>query len=181
MALGRPPRPSMPLLLHMAQGNARRVAGKKGSAKLPAQAQCVAAWAYYPNTEGSDQYMKTRRETHHHPPALDKQPLTESPTMRSFVAKRITTPVVFKTIPYSRRAQLWNRQASIIMDLTTLALRHGWRCLPRVWAPKKFSKRWGGTRKSHARVIIRRQQNWVSTERRWPRQRRMGWWAGTPS
>jgi hypothetical protein len=52
--------------------------------------------------------------------------------MRSFVAKRITTPVVFKTIRYSRRAQLWNRQASIIMDLTTLALRHGWRCLPRV-------------------------------------------------
>jgi hypothetical protein len=32
----------------------------------------------------------------------------------------------------SRRAQLWNRQASIFMDLTTLALRHGWRRLPRV-------------------------------------------------
>ena len=76
--------------------------------------------------------MKTRRETHHHPPALDKQPITESPTMRSFVAKRITAPVVFKTIRYSRRAQLWNRQASIITDLTTLALRHGWRCLPRI-------------------------------------------------
>ena len=44
----------------------------------------------------------------------------------------ITTPVVFKTIRYSRRVQLWDRQALIIMDLTTLALRHGRRCLPRV-------------------------------------------------
>jgi hypothetical protein len=42
------------------------------------------------------------------------------------------SPVVFKAIGFSRRVQLWNRQASIIMDLTTLALRHGWRCLPRV-------------------------------------------------
>ena len=40
--------------------------------------------------------------------------------------------VVFKAIRCSRRAQLWNRQASIIMDLTTLALRHGWHSLPRV-------------------------------------------------
>jgi hypothetical protein len=52
--------------------------------------------------------------------------------MRSFVAKHITAPVVFKTIRHGRRAQLWNRQASIIMDLTALALRHGWRCLPRI-------------------------------------------------
>ncbi len=29
--------------------------------------------------------MKARREMHHHPPALDKQPITESPTMRSFI------------------------------------------------------------------------------------------------
>ena len=28
------------------------------------------------------------------------------------------------------RVQLWNQQASIIIDLTTLALRHGGRCLP---------------------------------------------------
>jgi hypothetical protein len=76
--------------------------------------------------------MNARREMHHHPPALDKQPITESPTMRSFVSNSITTPVVFKVIPLSRRVQLWNRQASIIMDLTTLAIRHGWRCLPRV-------------------------------------------------
>ena len=122
----------MHLSLHMAQGNARRVAGKKGSAKLPAQAQCVAAWAYYPNTERSNQYMKPRREMRHHPPALEKQPITESPTMRSFVFNDITIPVVFKANRCSRRAQLWNRQASIIMDLTTLALRHGWHCLPRV-------------------------------------------------
>jgi hypothetical protein len=76
--------------------------------------------------------MKARRETHHHPPALDKQPITESPTMRSFIRNGITIPVAFKAVRYSRRVQLWNRQASIIMDLTTLALRHGWRCLPRI-------------------------------------------------
>jgi len=49
--------------------------------------------------------------------------------MRSFVFNDITIPVAFKAT-CSRRAQLWNRQASIIMDLTTLALRHGWRRLP---------------------------------------------------
>ena len=50
--------------------------------------------------------------------------------MRSFAFNGITIPVAFKAIRCSRRAQLWNRQASIIKDLTTLALRHGWRCLP---------------------------------------------------
>jgi hypothetical protein len=29
--------------------------------------------------------MNARRETLHHPPALDKQPVTKSPTMRSFI------------------------------------------------------------------------------------------------
>jgi hypothetical protein len=76
--------------------------------------------------------MNARREMHHHPPALDKQPITESPTMRSFVRNNITSPVIFKVIPHSRGVQLWNRQASVILDLTTLALRHGWRCLPRI-------------------------------------------------
>ena len=50
--------------------------------------------------------------------------------MRSLLFKDIAIPVVFKAIPYSRRAQLWNRQPSIIMDLTTLSLGHRWRCLP---------------------------------------------------
>ena len=50
--------------------------------------------------------------------------------MRSFVFNDITIPVAFKAICYGRRVQIWNRQASIITDLTTLALRHGWRCLP---------------------------------------------------
>jgi hypothetical protein len=76
--------------------------------------------------------MKPRREMRHHPPALEKQPITESPTMRSFVSNDITIPIVFKAIRYSHRIQIWNRQASIIMDLTTLALRHGWHCLSRV-------------------------------------------------
>jgi hypothetical protein len=44
--------------------------------------------------------------------------------MRSFLFKDITIPIAFKTIPYSRRAQLWNRQASIVTDLTMLAFRH---------------------------------------------------------
>jgi hypothetical protein len=76
--------------------------------------------------------MNARRETLHHLPALDKQPITESPTMRSFSFNSITTPVVFKAMRYRRRVQLWNRQASIIRDLTTLTLRHKGHCLPRV-------------------------------------------------
>jgi hypothetical protein len=50
--------------------------------------------------------------------------------MRSLLFKNITIPVAFKTIPYSRRAQLWNRQASIVTDLTMLAFRHGWHWVP---------------------------------------------------
>ena len=50
--------------------------------------------------------------------------------MRSFVSNGITSPVGFKAIRYSRRVKLWNRQASITAELTTLALRHGWHCLP---------------------------------------------------
>ncbi len=37
--------------------------------------------------------------------------------MRSFISDNITIPVAFKAIRYSRRAQLWNRQALIITDL----------------------------------------------------------------
>jgi hypothetical protein len=91
----------------------------------------MAASDYYSNTKRGNQYMKPRRETRHRRPALEKQPITESPTMRSFVFNDITIQVAFKA-SCSRRAQLWNRQASIIMDLTTLALRHGWHSLPRV-------------------------------------------------
>jgi hypothetical protein len=50
--------------------------------------------------------------------------------MRSLPSKDITIPVAFKAIPYSRRAQLWSRQASIVTDLTMLAFRHGWYGLP---------------------------------------------------
>ena len=52
--------------------------------------------------------------------------------MRSFVFNNITIPVAFKVIRCNRRTQLWNRQAGIIMDLTALALRHGWYSLSRV-------------------------------------------------
>ena len=50
--------------------------------------------------------------------------------MRSFVYKTITIPVAFKAIPCSRRAQLWNRQASIMIDLNMLGFRQGWCDLP---------------------------------------------------
>jgi hypothetical protein len=45
--------------------------------------------------------------------------------MRSFVSKNIAIPVAFKAIPYNCRAQLWNRQASIVTDLAMLAFHHG--------------------------------------------------------
>ena len=76
--------------------------------------------------------MKPHREMRHHPPALEKQPITESPTMSSSVNHSITISLAFKAIRCSRRAQLWNRQASIVIDLTTLALRRGWHSLPRI-------------------------------------------------
>jgi len=48
----------MSLFLHIAQGNARRVTGKKRPAKLPARISLlrgrIVAWAHYPNTERSD-------------------------------------------------------------------------------------------------------------------------------
>jgi hypothetical protein len=50
--------------------------------------------------------------------------------MRSLVSSDIICPEVSKAIHCSRRVKLWNRQASIIRDLTTLALRHDKRCLP---------------------------------------------------
>jgi len=46
--------------------------------------------------------------------------------MRSLLFEHITIPVAFKAITYSHRAQLWNRQASIVTDLTMLAFLHGW-------------------------------------------------------
>jgi hypothetical protein len=43
--------------------------------------------------------------------------------MRGLLRKYIILPVAFKAIRESRRTQLWNRQASIIVDLTMLASR----------------------------------------------------------
>ena len=125
----------MPLSLHIAQGNTRCVAGWKGPAKLPGRISVLrphCGLGLSPEHGAQRPIYETGREMRHHPPALEKQPITESPTMRSFVFNDITIPVVFKANRCSRRAQLWNRQAAIIMNLTTLALSHGWRCLPRV-------------------------------------------------
>jgi hypothetical protein len=122
----------MPLSLHIAQGNTRRLAGRKGRAKLPAKISVLRLGLISRARSAVTNILKPRREMRHRPPALEKQPITESPTMRSFVSNDITIPIVFKAIRYSHRIQIWNRQASIIMDLTTLALRHGWHCLSRV-------------------------------------------------
>jgi hypothetical protein len=45
--------------------------------------------------------------------------------MRSLLSKDITIPIAFKAIRHGGRAQLWNRQVSIIRDLTKLASRLG--------------------------------------------------------
>src|SRR6516165_8306125 len=58
---------------------------------------------------------------HHYQRALEKQPITESPTMRSFLPNAIIILIAFKGIGCSRRALLWNRQASIILDLVLSA------------------------------------------------------------
>ena len=44
--------------------------------------------------------------------------------MRSLFVKIITNPAAFKTIRSGRRAQLWGRQASIVIGLSKLAFRH---------------------------------------------------------
>jgi hypothetical protein len=53
--------------------------------------------------------------------------------MRSLPSETITYPPAFKVVPSSpssRRAQLWNRQASVVTDLTVLAFRQGWYWVP---------------------------------------------------
>jgi hypothetical protein len=48
---------------------------------------------------------------------LEKPSVTESPTIESFVPDAFSMLVVLKGIGCSRRARLWNRPASIILDL----------------------------------------------------------------
>ena len=54
---------------------------------------------------------------------FNKTTITELTIMRGLLREYITLPIAFKAIRESRRAQLWNRQASIIMDLTALTFR----------------------------------------------------------
>src|SRR6516164_8047974 len=119
----------MPLSLHVAHGNTRRVAGRKKPAKLPARVSELRLGRFTRTLSAVSQYMNRAGKCVTISRRLEKQPITESPTMRSFVFKFNTIPVAFKAIRCSRRAQLWHRQASIIMDLTTLAVRHGWHSL----------------------------------------------------
>jgi len=121
----------MSLSSDIARENTERLAGRKESANLPARLFPRDPGAYCSNN--TDHFIKPRREMRHRLAALlRKQPVTESPTMRSLLFKDITIPVGFKAIPYCLCAQLWNRQASIVTDLTTLALHHRWRCFPPV-------------------------------------------------
>jgi hypothetical protein len=60
--------------------------------------------------------------------------------MRSLLSKDITIPIAFKAIRHGGRAQLWNRQVSIIRDLTKLASRLGV-VLPPDLSTCEFSKR----------------------------------------
>jgi hypothetical protein len=128
----------MHLSLHIAQGDAGRVAGKQRASNAASLNRCVrpaiAAWAYYRTRSAAANLWirESAPETHHHLPALDKQPITESPRMRSLLPQDITTAVALKVTSCSRRFQLWNRQASIIRNLTALTRSHGRRCLPRV-------------------------------------------------
>ena len=66
---------------------------------------------------------ETASRDRHHLPALHQTTITELTKMRGLPREYITLPIAFKAIRESRRAQLWNRQASIIMDLTALAFR----------------------------------------------------------
>ena len=124
----------MSLSLHIARGNRKTLSRQErtSEATSPKYGVAPALWIFTRTGGRSDPSIKPRWETRHRLPALEKQPITESPTMRSFVFDYITIPVAFKAIRCSRRPQLWNRQARIIMDLTALALRHGWHSLSRV-------------------------------------------------
>jgi hypothetical protein len=67
--------------------------------------------------------MKLRRESVTISRRFNKTTITELTKMRGLPRGYITLPIAFKAIRESRRAQLWNRQAWIIMDLTALAFR----------------------------------------------------------
>ena len=64
----------MPLSSDIAQGNTRRLVGRKGPAKLAARIsvlrpRCGLGFTW--NTERSDQYNERRWEMRHHLPALE--------------------------------------------------------------------------------------------------------------
>jgi hypothetical protein len=125
----------MSLSWHIVRCNARRVAGRKRPARQPVRLSVLRRhcdFGYSEQRSAVTNIGNPRREMRHHPPALEKQPITESSTMSSSASNDTTILVAFKAIRCSRRAQLWNRQASIVIDLTTLALRRGWHSLPRI-------------------------------------------------
>ena len=70
----------MPLSLHIAQGNTRRVVGRK----LPARISVLRLGLITRTRSAVTNIMKLRREMRHPSPALDKQPITESPTNEKF-------------------------------------------------------------------------------------------------
>ena len=58
-----------------------------------------------------------RQQMCHHHPTLEKQAVAESPTMGSFVPNAISVRIASKGIGCNHRARLWNRPASVILDL----------------------------------------------------------------
>jgi hypothetical protein len=84
--------------------------------------------------------------------------------MRSLASNGIISPVVFKGVRCSRRVQLWNRQASIIMEPDHSGPSSRGALPSARMSTEEVMKTLGGTQKGHLRVIVRRQRNWVSTE-----------------
>jgi hypothetical protein len=108
----------------LARDSIGRLPCSKGLANLEAK--------LFPNDRGlllkqHGPIIKSDREMHHDLPALEENNPSPSYRQREASFQKISqTPV----IRHSCRALFWNRQASISMDLITLAVSHGWRCLP---------------------------------------------------
>jgi hypothetical protein len=101
---------------------------RKGLAKV----SVLQPQLYYYNRAGAGANDETVREDASSSPGLKNSPPT-SHRQREILFLTISLfPVAFKAISCIRRAEVWNRQASIVVDLTTLAIRHGRRCSPRV-------------------------------------------------
>ena len=75
--------------------------------------------------------------------------------MRSFISNGIIPPVVFKAIGYSRRVQLWNRQASIItLPSARMSTEQGLKALERYTEESSESDRQTATKLGVNRMTL---------------------------